>query len=154
MKTLLSLTLLVSLGLFSTATLADHRSNRDHDSEGERRFSNRGNPTQHWDNSDRRTTYRRDRDNDVSVNLIIGTGSRPFQGHAYSPWSYRNNRPVVIEHNTYIERPAERGGVTTWRNRPIGTSLLRDLQGRCFERVTDRNGNEIRTGLDPSECDF
>lgn len=178
MKILLSLSLLVSLGLFSTATLADRRSNRDDDTHG---YSNRGNSSQHWDNRDRRpTTYRRERDTDVSVNVIIGAGRQynpgynsifntfgygvgysSFggqyflnQGYPYSPWSYRNNRPVVIEHNTYIEQPVERSGVTTYRNRPSGTNLLRDLQGHCFERVIDRNGNELRTELDPSECDF
>ena len=61
---------------------------------------------------------------------------------------------VVIEHNTYISQPVERSSVTTYSSRTSGTSLLRDLQGRCFERVIDRNGNEIRTEIDASECDF
>ncbi len=190
MKTLLSLKswpiLMLSLGLLSTAALADPRSNRNHDdNDRDRGYSNRGNSNQQFDNRDRRSNrYRRDRDTDVSVNLIIGNGGRYNTGfsnrynsifntfgygvgyssfggqynlnygYPYTQMGYRNNRPIVIEHNTYISQPVERSSVTTYSSRTSGTSLLRDLQGRCFERVIDRNGNEIRTEIDASECDF
>ena len=35
-----------------------------------------------------------------------------------------------------------------------GRRLLRDLEGNCFERVVDEEGNEIRIQLDASECSF
>lgn len=201
--------LLLSFGLFNTTALADERSNRDHSTNDYDRSHydrsdynrsnygsnnrNRGYSNQQFDNRDRRpNSYRRDRDTDVSVNLIVGPGRRYYSGfnggydnryrngynsifntfsygvgysafggrynlnygYPYTPRGYRNNSPVVIEHNTYISQPVERSGVTTYRTRQSGTSLLRDLQGRCFERVIDRNGNEIRTELDASECDF
>ncbi|MDP6535827.1 MAG: hypothetical protein QGG02_05765 [Gammaproteobacteria bacterium] len=35
-----------------------------------------------------------------------------------------------------------------------GHRLLRDLEGNCFERNVDEDGNEIRIQLDASECNF
>ena len=35
-----------------------------------------------------------------------------------------------------------------------GRRLLRDLEGNCFERNVDEDGNEIRIQLDASECNF
>lgn len=35
-----------------------------------------------------------------------------------------------------------------------GRRLLRDLEGNCFERVIDDEGNEIRVQLDAEECSF
>jgi len=35
-----------------------------------------------------------------------------------------------------------------------GRHLLRDLNGKCYERQTDANGNEMRTELPPSECNW
>ena len=35
-----------------------------------------------------------------------------------------------------------------------GRRLLRDLEGNCFERITDEDGNEIRVQLEASECSF
>jgi hypothetical protein len=37
---------------------------------------------------------------------------------------------------------------------PQGRHLLRDLNGNCFERTTDANGNELRTELPPSQCNW
>ena len=42
---------------------------------------------------------------------------------------------------------------------PVGSSvqgrhLLRDLSGKCYERQTDANGNEMRTELPASECNW
>ena len=36
----------------------------------------------------------------------------------------------------------------------IGRRLLKDLQGNCFERITDEDGNEVRVQLEASECSF
>ena len=35
-----------------------------------------------------------------------------------------------------------------------GRRLLRDLQGRCYDIGTDAAGNELRTELPPSECNW
>jgi len=35
-----------------------------------------------------------------------------------------------------------------------GRHLLRDLNGKCYERQSDANGNEMRTELPPSECNW
>lgn len=119
-----------------------------------------------WRGHDRRWN---NRDN-VSVSLSIGNvwgspyyGSRSWSGvgfgyntfdtWGYNDWRYRNRRPVVVyQNNTYIE-PAPRTRVITRTSRS-GTSLLRDVNGRCFERETDGNGNEIRTELPASACNF
>lgn len=37
---------------------------------------------------------------------------------------------------------------------PQGRHLLRDLNGNCFERTTDANGNELRTELPASQCNW
>lgn len=73
-------------------------------------------------------------------------------GYPYSPWNY--NPPVVVEKHIHIENSTPRSRARVYSNRPIGTSLLRDLDGRCWERDVDGQGNEMRTELDPSECNF
>lgn len=35
-----------------------------------------------------------------------------------------------------------------------GRRLLRDLEGNCFERIIDEQGNEIRVQLEAQECSF
>ena len=35
-----------------------------------------------------------------------------------------------------------------------GRRLLRDLEGRCYEILRDKNGDEIRTELEPDACSF
>lgn len=37
---------------------------------------------------------------------------------------------------------------------PQGRHLLRDLNGNCYERTTDAAGNELRTELPASECNW
>jgi hypothetical protein len=109
-------------------------------------------------------------DRDVSINFIVGPSSPGYSyrsypqsqprtyylnnGYPYSDFGYNRSRPqVIIERNTYIEQPTRRSNVITYRNRPA-TSLLRDLNGRCFERYIDSNGYETRTELPASACDF
>jgi hypothetical protein len=110
---------------------------------------------------------RHDHDN-VSVSLSFGT---VFGGVGYNDWRYRdyrratsgfgipyttawgyNNRPVIVHQNTYVST-APRARVVTRPGRN-STSLLRDINGRCFERYIDSRGNETRTELPASECDF
>lgn len=165
--------LLLQFCLFSTTALADHDENG--------RFGGFSSRDRDWD---RRQGFRRNRDTDVSVNIIIGApraryfdrgynsifntfgygvgyssfGGQYYLNHGlgsvYPSWNRRQSRPVIIEHNTYIEVPTERRGVTSYRNRQSGTSLLRDINGRCFERHVDIDGYETRIELDASECNF
>ena len=64
---------------------------------------------------------------------------------------------------TYSSRPVTRtkevvyvNNSTSRNTTPVasGRRLLRDLEGNCFERVIDDDGNEIRVQLDASECNF
>jgi len=136
-----------------------------------------------WDRHDRHDRYdhhdngrgwgrggrgdRHDRDN-VSISLSFGT---VFGAAGYNDWRYRDyrratsgfgvpyttawgydNRPVIVHQNTYVNT-APRTRVVTRPGRN-STSLFRDIDGNCFERVIDSRGNETRTELAPSECNF
>ena len=63
----------------------------------------------------------------------------------------RSRAPVVIYQNNYFNRS---GSVTSRLPSQSDTSLLRDVQGRCFEREYDSRGNEMRTELPSSACNF
>jgi hypothetical protein len=162
-----------ALAVLLTSNLAladrdDHRNNgRDphgnfdnrHDSRGWER--NRGFRPNYRNNRDHRS-YRRDHDDvNWSVNLSIGAqpfGYNPFGynmlGYRPQVRSYRSREPVVIyQNNTYIEPSHSTSYVTRNTNRQ-GVSLLRDSNGNCFERVRDRFGNETRTQLPRSSCNF
>jgi hypothetical protein len=77
--------------------------------------------------------------------LLLGT----LLGHAYSA-----PRAEVY----YIERPPPprviyRG--TTERIEPlVSRQLVRDLDGKCYERSIDDDGTELRRQLPASECDW
>jgi hypothetical protein len=116
---------------------------------------------------------RHDRDN-VSVSLSFGT---ILGGSGYNDWRYRdyrratsgvgigytttwgapswgyNNRPVIVHQNNTYVNAAPRTRVVTRPGRN-SSSLFRDIDGNCFERVIDSRGNETRTELPPSECNF
>jgi hypothetical protein len=81
-------------------------------------------------------------------------GSWGYSNFGYDAYHYNQRRPVVVYQNTYIERPATRTTVITRTAPRSGTSLLRDVQGRCFEREIDKFGNETRTELPASRCNF
>ncbi|MSR12773.1 MAG: hypothetical protein EXR84_13480 [Gammaproteobacteria bacterium] len=53
-------------------------------------------------------------------------------------------REVVVVNNSAATRAAVASG----------RRLLRDLEGNCFERVIDAQGNEIRVQLAAEECSF
>jgi hypothetical protein len=123
-----------------------------------------------WGRHDRRDRHDHDH---VSVSLSFGT---VFGGAGYNDWRYRdyrratsgfgvpyttawgapgwgyNNRPVIVHQNTYVNT-APRTRVVTRPGRN-STSLFRDINGRCFERYIDSRGNETRTELSASECNF
>ena len=52
--------------------------------------------------------------------------------------------PVRVIHRTSPPPPVAHA--------PISRRLLRDLHGNCFERKTDKAGNELRVQLPASEC--
>lgn len=76
----------------------------------------------------------------------------------------------LLNYPRYYERPIYRSVpvIDTYRSgsrnvRVYGTApapvasgrrLLRDLEGNCFERNVDEEGNEVRVQLEASECDF
>lgn len=69
--------------------------------------------------------------------------------------TYNNNRApqpqtVYVEQTTYqpVQVQVQRVIVTQPRH------LLRDLSGNCYERTTDGAGNELRTQLPASECNW
>lgn len=74
-------------------------------------------------------------------------------------YSSRNVETVV-----YRDAPAIRSREIVYENRsqtrrtdaPVasGRRLLRDLEGSCFERVVDEQGDEIRVQLEAQECNF
>ncbi|HTR01391.1 MAG TPA: hypothetical protein VMH83_15440 [Candidatus Acidoferrum sp.] len=88
----------------------------------------------------------------VGVGIGIGLGLSPYWGYPYYP--YYSSAPVVVERNTIVEQPSTGADVIVpYDNAPPARSLLRDLQGHCYER-TYANGRETRVELDPSECNF
>lgn len=180
MNKLLACTTTLLLLLGTGTTLADdrdgwnsHRGNpgfaRDrHDKGRGLAWGRRDRDEHHWD--DRHHDHDRDQ---VAVNLSFGNvwrpGYRDFDsfntfglgystfntwGTPYDSWAYNKRRPLVVYQNTYIDSPAPSTRVLSTSRPRSGTSLLRDLNGRCFERETDRYGNETRTELPASACNF
>jgi hypothetical protein len=170
MKKLLTCTAALILLLGTQTSFAGHNDHgnrgRGHSYDRHDRHDNGRN----WGRDDR--WDRRDRDN-VSVSLSFGN---IWGGSSYNDWRYRdyrratsgigigytttwgapawgyNNRPVIVHQNTYInEAPRTRVVTRPGRN---STSLFRDIDGNCFERVIDSRGDEIRTQLPSSECNF
>jgi hypothetical protein len=170
---------LLQVCLFSTTAFADRSGNRDYFDNGRHYgFSARDR------DRDRRASFRRDRNSDISVNGIIGAprtryynpgynsifntfgygvgyssfGGQYYLNHGlgsvYPSWTTRAGPPLIIERNTYIEVPSRNRSASTVRNRQSGTSLLRDITGRCFERYIDSDGYETRIELDAAECNF
>lgn len=90
------------------------------------------------------------------IGFGVGYGAGWYATRPYDRWDAWSTRPVIIERNTIIERrdSFEDEQVTRPYERSDSTRrLLRDLQGRCFER-TYENGVEERVELDAEECDF
>jgi hypothetical protein len=56
-----------------------------------------------------------------------------------------------VYHNAQVQQvPAQQVVVAPQQ----GRRLLRDLNGNCYDRSTDANGNELRTELPPSACNW
>jgi hypothetical protein len=161
--------LLLLLG--TQTALADHRDDWNRgNSHFDRHDNGRG-----WDRYDNRWDRRSDRRDNVSISLSFGNvwpapryndwryrdwdRATSGVGIAYTTawgapgWGYNSRRPVIVHQNTYINE-APRTRVVTRSSRSNGSSLLRDINGRCFERETDSYGNETRTELPASACNF
>lgn len=88
---------------------------------------------------------------------------RPFRSAFYDPWytPYRSRTTVVYREPTviYVDDDDDYESTrvirrTTARPSHPTTSLLRDINGNCWERNFDSEGNETRVQLPDSECDF
>ncbi len=103
--------------------------------------------------------------NNHYYNRHHGHGSGSFLGGlvlgsllSYPRYSSRNygtvtysSRPVIRTREVvYVNNSTARNSTSV----TTGRRLLRDLEGNCFERIIDDEGNEIRVQLDPSECSF
>lgn len=156
MKTLMNILMLASLGLSSFAIqAAEHGNSRN--SHG----NDRGHEVRHDGGRGRVVVigrgprYYAPFNYGVGIGVGVGVGlGYGFYGYPYSSWDYYPPRDVVIQHNTYVEPAPQDADVVTYTNRANETSLLKDLQGRCFERSYDSSGRELRKELDPSACNF
>ena len=102
-------------------------------------------------------------------------GNRYYGGHRYDSGSFFGGL-VLGSLLSYPRYSSKRYNTVTYRSQPVtqtrevvvvnnstsgnstpvasGRRLLRDLEGNCFERVVDEEGNEIRIQLEASECNF
>jgi hypothetical protein len=69
--------------------------------------------------------------------------------------AYNQNRApqpqtVLVEQTTTTYQPVQVQRTVVMQPR----RLLRDLNGNCYERITDAAGNELRNQLPPSECNW
>lgn len=109
-----------------------HHHHRDHDRVSVR--VNIGNVIPDW----RYRDYRR-------ATSGLGIAYSTTWGPAYN----RGGNTVIVHQNTYVN-PEPR----VIHRSTSSTSLLRDINGRCFERRYDSRGNETRIELPPSSCNF
>jgi hypothetical protein len=166
---------LVALGLLlgADASFGDDRDRYDDRRGFDRDYRNNGNSwgrrevQRRWDS---RRDVRRYNDRDVKISLSFGNTVRSYYrpptfgyntfgfstfnsfGSSWrAPHIYGNRQPVVIYQNNYIERSAP----VIISSRPLANgSMLRDVQGRCYERRYDSYGNETRLELPSSACNF
>jgi hypothetical protein len=64
---------------------------------------------------------------------------------------YRNAPPNSTRKIVYVDQAQTRSAAAPVAS---GRRLLRDLEGNCFERIVDDQGNEIRVQLEAQECNF
>jgi hypothetical protein len=152
MNKLLTCTAVLLLLLGTQTTVADGRDGWNRGNSSYDRYDN----GRSWgrERDDRRVirSNRRDRDN-VSISLSFGNvwpatryndwryrdwnRANSGFGVGYTTawgapgWSYNTRQPVIIHQNTYVNA-APRTRVVT-RSSRSGSSLLRDVNGRCFE---------------------
>tara|TARA_B110000858_G_scaffold77483_1_gene89789 strand:- start:27815 stop:28378 length:564 start_codon:yes stop_codon:yes gene_type:complete len=64
---------------------------------------------------------------------------------------YRDAPATRVREIVYADQAQTRGTATPVAS---GRRLLRDLEGNCFERIVDEQGDEIRVQLEAQECNF
>jgi hypothetical protein len=149
------LVVLLSFCLASTLAVADHRMDR----------RGRGVDVDVHINPGIGQGHNRSRHNNSIFNRVTyGVGYTGYGGRYYlnsglpttfsMGWNQPYQAPLVIQYNTYIEQPSTNTRLNKRSTRNSGVSLLRDIHGRCFERVVDAHGNETRTQLDAAACNF
>jgi hypothetical protein len=77
---------------------------------------------------------------------------------SYPRYSSRNHESVVYRtppvtrtrEIIYVDNSSSRSATPV----ASGRRLLRDLEGNCFERIVDEQGNEIRVQLEAEQCNF
>jgi len=99
--------------------------------------------------------YRRWDAGDVVGGIVLGSLITSSLNN-YNYRDYGTYDRVVYRSPPPVTTSARRVITTERRDRPInsGRKLLRDLEGRCYEISRNRNGDEVRTELDPSICSY
>ena len=64
---------------------------------------------------------------------------------------YRNAPTTSTREIVYVDQAQTRSTAAPVAS---GRRLLRDLEGNCFERIVDQQGDEIRVQLEAQECNF
>ncbi len=169
-KLLLSISVIAALILSQTANADSRHNRRDYNSYGYgNHYSSRYNPY-HYGYRDRRggsyfsLSYgnrydyrRRGRRHSYDSGSFVGglvLGSLlsypRYSNRRYETVTYRSAPITRTREVVYVNRS------TPASNAPVasGRRLLRDLEGNCFERVVDEEGNEVRLQLEASECNF
>ena len=72
-----------------------------------------------------------------------------YPSRSYETVVYRNVPATRTREVVYVDRPSTASAPVA-----SGRRLLRDLEGNCFERIVDEQGDEIRIQLEPEECNF
>lgn len=83
--------------------------------------------------------------------LVLGSlFSYPRHTTRHETVVYRNVPATRTREIVYVDQPR------TVQAAPVasGRRLLRDLEGNCFERIVDEQGDEIRVQLEAEECNF
>ena len=64
---------------------------------------------------------------------------------------YRNPPRISTREIVYVDQAEARSAAAPVAS---GRRLLRDLEGNCYERIVDEQGDEIRAQLEFQECNF
>ena len=64
---------------------------------------------------------------------------------------YRSPPTISTREIVYVDQEQTRSAAASVAS---GRRLLRDLEGNCFERSVDKQGDEIRVQLEAQECNF
>jgi hypothetical protein len=116
-----------------------------------------------------RYSYRPYSNDGLSVRLNYGTGYNTWYGttelpgigagYRYSPWRnqttvvYTQPRVIYVNDSARLTSPVSESILNHTTARPA-RSLLRDINGDCFERTYDSRGVETQVQLPASACNF